>query len=161
MGDSLLDTVIKIYHIHLAAGRDSVVSVFKSRMNKLHTTRSWEFLGLNPLCGNNQGPVTSSAPDVIGGVIDGGSWPESESFSDTGSGAVPIKFKGECVAGENFTSDNCNRKVIGARFYFKGFEAGNGPLEDIGGSFFRSARDSGGHGSHTSSTIAGAIVPNV
>ncbi|KAI9396787.1 hypothetical protein POPTR_004G184600v4 [Populus trichocarpa] len=112
-------------------------------------------MGLNPLCGNNQGPVTSSASDVIVGVIDGGSWPESESFSDTGLGAVPIKFKGECVAGENFTSDNCNW------FYFKGFEAENGPLEDIGGTFFRSARDSDGHGSHTSSTIAGAILPNV
>ena len=72
MDDSLWDTVIQI---HLAAGRDSVVSVFKSRMNKLHTARSWEFLGLNPLYGNNP----------------------------------PIKFKGECVAGENFTSDNCNR----------------------------------------------------
>jgi hypothetical protein len=65
MDDSLLDTTIQIYHIHLAAGRDSAVSVFKSRMNKLHTTRSWEFLGLNPLCGNNQGPVTSSASDVL------------------------------------------------------------------------------------------------
>ncbi|KAL9391187.1 hypothetical protein Peur_015107 [Populus x canadensis] len=31
-----------------------------------------------------------------------GSWPESESFSDTGLGAVPIKFKGECVAGDKF-----------------------------------------------------------
>jgi subtilisin family serine protease len=59
-----------------------------------------------------------------------------------------------------FWIGNC-RKFIGARFYFKGFEAENGPLEDIGGTFFRSARDSDGHGSHTSSTIAGAIVPNV
>ncbi|KAG6778056.1 hypothetical protein POTOM_017901 [Populus tomentosa] len=50
-----------------------------------------------------------------------------------------------------FWTGNC-RKVIRARFYFKGFEADNGPLEEIGGSFFLSARDTDDHGS---------IVPNV
>ncbi|KAI5577660.1 hypothetical protein BDE02_09G128500 [Populus trichocarpa] len=143
------------------AESDSVVSVFESRTNQLHTTHSWDFLGVNSPYANNQRPVTSSVSDVIVGVIDTGFWPESESFSDTGLGTVPVKFKGECVAGENFTSANCNRKVVGARFYFKGFEAENGPLEDFGGTFFRSARDSDGHGSHTASTIAGAVVSNV
>lgn len=49
------------------------------------------------------------------------------------------------------------RKIIGARYYSKGFEAEKGPLE---GTLFRSARDSGGHGTHTASTIAGSIVAN-
>ncbi|KAL3580889.1 hypothetical protein D5086_018724 [Populus alba] len=129
--------------------------------DKLHTTHSWDFLGVNSPYANNQRPVTSSVSDVIVGVIDTGFWPDSESFSDTCLGTVPVKFKGECVAGENFTSANCNRKVVGARFYFKGFEAENGPLEDFGGTFFRSARDSDGHGSHSASTIAGAVVSNV
>ncbi|KAK8482725.1 hypothetical protein V6N12_044707 [Hibiscus sabdariffa] len=90
-----------------------------------------------------------------------GVWPESESFSDEGLGPVPEKFKGECETGEQFELSNCNRKIIGARFHFKGFEAEKGPLESQGGTFFRSARDSDGHGSHTASTIAGSVVENV
>lgn len=53
------------------------------------------------------------------------------------------------------------RKIIGARYYFKGFEAESGSLESQGGTFFRSARDSDGHGTHTASTIAGSVVENV
>lgn len=67
---------------------------------------------------------------------------------------------------ENHESNNVNgfgicRKIIGARFYFKGFEAENGHLESFGGTFFQSAWDSDGHGSHTATTIAGTVVPNV
>eukprot|EP00257_Ricinus_communis_P018873 XP_015577693.1 subtilisin-like protease SBT5.3 [Ricinus communis] len=139
----------------------SVVSVFESRINKLHTTHSWEFLGVNSLYANKLPTASSSSSsDVIVGVIDTGVWPESESFGDTGLGPVPMKFKGACVAGENFTSANCNRKIIGARFYYKGFEAEIGPLENVDGTFFRSARDSDGHGSHTASTIGGNMVTN-
>ncbi|KAK9153713.1 hypothetical protein Sjap_001193 [Stephania japonica] len=90
-----------------------------------------------------------------------GVWPESKSFSDMGLGPIPKRFKGECVAGENFTSANCNRKIIGARFYYRGFEAEIGPLEFVDGIFFRSARDADGHGSHTASTVAGSVVSNV
>ncbi|GKU93863.1 hypothetical protein SLEP1_g7422 [Rubroshorea leprosula] len=50
---------------------------------------------------------------------------------------------------------------ISARFYSQGYEAQNGPLESFNRTFFRSARDSEGHGSHTASTIAGSLVPNV
>ncbi|OAY51419.1 subtilisin-like serine-protease S [Manihot esculenta] len=143
------------------AESDSVVSVFESRMNKLHTTHSWEFLGVSSLHQyNNQLPVASSSSDIIIGVIDSGVWPESESFNDRGLGPVPKKFKGTCVPGEKFSSANCNRKIIGARFYYKGFEAENGPLESFGATFFRSARDSDGHGSHTASTIGGNLVSN-
>ncbi|XP_048140303.1 subtilisin-like serine-protease S [Rhodamnia argentea] len=89
-----------------------------------------------------------------------GVWPESESFRDEGLGLVPEKFKGQCILGENFTLSNCNRKIVGARFYFQGYEAENGPLESFNLPFFRSARDADGHGSHTASTIAGSVVPN-
>ncbi|XVF69150.1 hypothetical protein PTKIN_Ptkin11bG0057800 [Pterospermum kingtungense] len=141
------------------AESDRVVSVFESRINKVHTTRTWDFLGINSVQQHKQLQMDSSS-NVIVGVVDTGIWPESESFSDEGFGPVPEKFKGECVPGEQFTLSNCNRKIIGARFYFKGFEAENGPLESLNRTFFRSARDSDGHGTHTASTIAGSFVAN-
>ncbi|KAL8263051.1 hypothetical protein R6Q59_024400 [Mikania micrantha] len=139
---------------------EGVVSVFESKMNRLHTTNSWKFLGIDSIPQYNK-LSTDIQSDVIVGVIDTGVWPESQSFNDYGLGPVPTKFRGECVSGQNFTRLNCNRKIIGARYYSKGFEAVNGPLENTNQTFFRSARDSDGHGTHTSSTIAGSKVSNV
>ncbi|KAK3408193.1 hypothetical protein EUGRSUZ_J00481 [Eucalyptus grandis] len=126
---------------------DSFISVFESKMNKLHTTHSWDFLGLNSLYQYNQ-RGTEASSDVIVGVIDSVVWPESESFKDKDLGLVPAKFKGQFIIGENFTLSNCNRKIK------------NGPLESFNLPFFRSAQDTDGHGSHTASTIAGSVVPN-
>ncbi|KAI3961000.1 hypothetical protein MKW92_048140 [Papaver armeniacum] len=135
----------------------SVVSVFESTINQIHTTHSWDFLGVN--VPQNNGNIESKS-DVIVGVIDSGVWPESESFNDNGLGPVPERFKGKCVAGDQFTVENCNRKIIGARYYSKGNEA-RGPLESQNITFFRSARDSDGHGTHVASTVAGSVVNNV
>ncbi|OWM68997.1 hypothetical protein CDL15_Pgr025184 [Punica granatum] len=142
------------------SGKGGVISIFESRMIQLHTTHSWEFLGVNSLQYEGQMP-SGSMFDVIVGVIDTGLWPESRSYDDTGVGPVPERFRGECIPGENFTSAHCNRKIIGARYYYKGFEADEGPLESFNQTFFRSARDGDGHGSHTSSTIAGSVVDDV
>lgn len=62
------------------AERKEVISVFKSKTLRLHTTRSWDFLGLRLPTANNDiiQPTTSSkisfaaADDVIVGVIDTG-----------------------------------------------------------------------------------------
>ncbi|KAL0390003.1 UNVERIFIED_CONTAM: Subtilisin-like protease SBT3.9 [Sesamum calycinum] len=142
------------------AESDKVVSVFESKTIHIHTTHSWEFLGISNLEQYHQ-PSMDSTSNVVIGVIDSGVWPESKSFSDYGLGPVPAKFKGECTTGENFTLSNCNRKIVGARFYYGGFIADNGPLESFNHTFFLSARDSDGHGTHTSSTIAGSVVANV
>ena len=53
------------------------------------------------------------------------------------------------------------RKIVGARFYYQGIVADVGPLESFNETFFLSARDSDGHGTHTASTIAGSEVPNI
>ncbi|KAI3886997.1 hypothetical protein MKX03_022790 [Papaver bracteatum] len=137
----------------------SVISVFESKINQIHTTHSWDFLGVDNVPQNSAN--TESKSDVIVGVIDHGVWPESESFDDKGLGPVPERFKGECVAGEQFAVENCNRKIIGARFYSKGFEQAAGPLESQNETFFRSARDSNGHGTHVASIVAGSVVNNV
>ncbi|RZC82208.1 hypothetical protein C5167_044998 [Papaver somniferum] len=140
--------------------KESVISVFESKTNRLHTTHSWEFLGVEGSSQHNK-PTTGYEYDVIVGVIDSGVWPESESFNDEGLGPVPKRFKGECIVADHFTHKNCNRKIIGARFYSKGYEAENGPLESFNATFFRSPRDSDGHGTHTASTVAGSVVNNV
>ncbi|KAL9998225.1 putative tripeptidyl-peptidase II [Helianthus debilis subsp. tardiflorus] len=142
------------------AENEDVVSVFESKISHLHTTNSWKFVGIDSIPQYNKLPIDIQS-DVIVGVIDSGVWPESQSFNDYGLGPVPTRFKGECVSGQKFTSSNCNRKLIGARYYSKGFEAVNGPLENTNKTFFRSARDNDGHGTHTSSTIAGSKVSNV
>lgn len=52
------------------------------------------------------------------------------------------------------------RKIIGARWYIKGYEAEFGKLNTSDGVEFLSPRDASGHGTHTSSIAAGAIVEN-
>ncbi|KAI3886994.1 hypothetical protein MKX03_022787, partial [Papaver bracteatum] len=85
---------------------ESIISVFESKINQLHTTHSWDFLGVDAVPQNNAN--TESKSDVIVGVIDSGVWPESESFNDNGLGPIPKRFKGKCVAGDQFTVENCN-----------------------------------------------------
>lgn len=57
-----------------------------------------------------------------------------------------------CQTGEAFNASNCNRKIIGARWY-----AADARKEDLKGQYM-SARDADGHGTHTASTIAGSPV---
>ncbi|KAJ4826340.1 hypothetical protein Tsubulata_049924, partial [Turnera subulata] len=124
------------------AGMKGVVSVFPSQKKKLHTTRSWDFMGFPQ---NVTRSTTES--DIIVGMLDTGIWPESESFNDTGYGPPPAKWKGTCQQSSNFT---CNNKIIGARYYYS--EGRIDPPD------FPSPRDSEGHGSHTASTAAGNVV---
>ncbi|KAE9622117.1 hypothetical protein Lal_00032903 [Lupinus albus] len=116
---------------------EGVVSVFPNRKLQLHTTRSWDFLGLVKSVKRSR----AKESDVVVGVLDTGIWPESDSFKDKGFGPIPKHWKGACSGGYNFT---CNKKIIGARYY----------TED------KTARDAGGHGTHTASTAAGNYVPS-
>lgn len=52
------------------------------------------------------------------------------------------------------------RKIIGARWYIKGYEAEFGKLNKSDVVEYLSPRDASGHGTHTSSTAAGAPVEN-
>ncbi|KAL7612150.1 cucumisin [Lactuca sativa] len=124
------------------AQMEGVVSVFPSQNKKLHTTRSWDFMGFPQDV--KRAPLES---DVIVGMLDTGAWPESDSFKDDGFGAPPAKWKGSC-ASKNFT---CNNKLIGAKYYNTDGSAGDEEL---------SARDTEGHGTHTASTAAGRAVNN-
>ncbi|BFI42237.1 tRNA guanosine-2'-O-methyltransferase [Marchantia polymorpha subsp. ruderalis] len=144
------------------AERDEVVSVFPNRKHILHTTRSWEFLGLEDsegkLTPNSLWNKSNFGKDVIIGVLDTGVWPESASYRDDGFGPIPARWKGECVAGDEFNASYCNRKLIGGRFFIRGYESEEGPLNTTRTGDFRSARDMDGHGTHTSSTAGGNFV---
>ncbi|KAI9113009.1 hypothetical protein K1719_015941 [Acacia pycnantha] len=125
---------------------EEVVSVIPNGYRKLHTTRSWDFIGL---------PETAKRRlklerDIIVGLLDTGTTPESESFKDDGLGPPPAKWKGSCGHFANFSG--CNNKLIGAK-YFK--LDGNPDTDDI-----QSPIDVDGHGTHTSSTAAGNLVQN-
>ncbi|KAK4846690.1 hypothetical protein QYF36_020894 [Acer negundo] len=132
------------------AKHPKVISVFLNQGRKLHTTHSWEFLGLE-----NHGRVSSNSiwkkarygEDTIIGNLDTGVWPESKSFIDEGLGPIPSKWKGICQ-NEKDATVYCNRKLIGARYFNKGYASVVGPLN----SSFDSPRDTDGHGSHTLST---------
>ncbi|BFG24151.1 hypothetical protein CerSpe_104250 [Prunus speciosa] len=135
----------------------SVLSVTPDQPRQLHTTHTPNFLGLADSFG--LWPNSDYADDVVIGVLDTGIWPERPSFSDSGLGPVPTRWKGTCVTTADFPSSACNRKIIGARAYFNGYESHIGKLMDET-TEAKSPRDTEGHGTHTASTAAGAVVAN-
>lgn len=139
----------------------SVLGVYEETVYSLHTTRTPEFLGLDPQLGLWAGhsPLQLNQ-DVIIGVLDTGVWPESKSFDDTGMPDLPAKWKGECEAGPDFKPTVCNKKLIGARRFSRGYHMASGSDPIPKKQEVDSPRDYDGHGTHTSSTAAGAHVAN-
>ncbi|KNA12113.1 hypothetical protein SOVF_128800 [Spinacia oleracea] len=98
---------------------------------------------------------------VCFGVLAGGGgiWPESPSFSDKGLGEIPKRWKGVCMEGSDFKKSDCNRKLIGARYYIH--QGGFGKYSNSTATKSNvSARDHDSHGTHTASTAAGVQVRN-
>jgi hypothetical protein len=91
-----------------------VVSVFPNSGRKMHTTRSWEFMGLE-----RAGEVPQWSPwevarygeDTIIGNVDSGVWPESLSFNDGEMGPIQDTWKGICQ-NEHDPEFKCNRCAL-------------------------------------------------
>nr|AIC80771.1 subtilase [Cicer arietinum] len=150
--------ILEEKHASQIAEHPNVVSVLLNRGRKLHTTHSWEFMSME------QNGVTPSeslfrkaryGEDTIIGNLDTGVWPESPSFRDEGIGPIPSRWKGTCEG--DITGFRCNRKLIGARYFNRGYAAYAGP-KTIQNHTLNTARDYEGHGSHTLSTIGGNFV---
>ncbi|KAJ8648015.1 hypothetical protein MRB53_001038 [Persea americana] len=67
-------------------------------------------------------------------------------------GAIPNRWKGICMEGNNFTASNCNKKLIGARYCNVSSSESEEEPKD------QTPRDSLGHGTHTASTAGGSAV---
>jgi subtilisin family serine protease len=130
-----------------------VVSVQRDTLSRPDTDNTPTFLGLNAGGGiwSQLGGQSQAGEGVVIGLVDTGIWPEHPSFSGAGYGPPPATWHGICQSGEQWTQANCNNKLIGARYYTKGFGHFGG---DLSGDF-QSARDLEGHGTHTASTAGG------
>ncbi|XP_068659976.1 subtilisin-like protease SBT1.8 [Aristolochia californica] len=137
---------------------DAVLGIYEEAVYHLHTTRTPLFLGLDSESGQAQA-LNQASEDVIVGVLDTGVWPESQSFNDLGMLDIPPRWRGECETGIDFSPKSCNKKLIGARSFSKGYRMatvykGEKPKEND------SPRDVDGHGTHTASTAAGSHAAN-
>ena len=149
------------------ASMPGVLAVTKDEAYTLDTASTPAFLGLSQAAPDGFWARTgATGENVIIAIIDTGAWPEHPSFSDrTGSNGNATKdgklsyhqipgWNGRCVPGEAFTGTDCNQKLIGARYYNAGF-GGNAGVDATMPWEFNSARDYGGHGTHTASTAGG------
>jgi subtilisin family serine protease len=152
--------------------RPDVVKVWADAARSIQTDSSPDFLGLTAEGGlwDDLGGQGSAGENIIVGVLDTGIWPEHPSFSDQSDlsdcegracrrtavySPPPADWHGTCVSGEEFSQNDCNYKLIGARFYRLGAAASAVIPED-----YLSPRDRDGHGTHTASTAGGnANVP--
>jgi subtilisin family serine protease len=154
-----------------------VLSVAKDTIRRSdNDANSTDFLRLSGPNGlwHSLGGTKNAGKGVVIGVIDTGIWPESKSFAAPALGDAPDandptkayrsgdtvvmhkingqQFTGACVAGQDFTADLCNTKVISARFFGDDFLASG---VELAATEHVSPRDGDGHGSHTASTAAG------
>jgi minor extracellular serine protease Vpr len=126
----------------------TVTTVERQEVRRLAGRRQGAGVGL-------AGPDRGGAGTVLG-VIDTGLAPESPLFAAAVPlGAEPRRFAGECETGDSWERDDCDAKVVGARWFVDGFGEDN-----LRTGAYLSARDSDGHGTQMASIAAGnADVP--
>jgi subtilisin family serine protease len=155
------------------AANPNVVAITPDERRKLNTSNTPNFLGLSGPGGAWSRTDANGRPikgeNVIIAHVDSGVWPENPSFSDkVDANGKPVpyyspgtvvydplpagRYKGICQAGEGFTANMCNNKLVGARYFRAAWDASGvatHPTE------YRSPRDQNGHGTHTLGTSGG------
>lgn len=158
------DRVVKGFSVTLTSfqanqflSNPAIFSVMPDQPCQLYTTYNPSFLSL--AASFSLWRNSDYAEDVIVGVLDTRIWPGHPSFSDSGIGSIPPRWKGTCIITPKFPSSSCNRKIIEARAYFNRYKSDIGRLIDESNES-KSPRDTEGHGTHTASTAAGSQVAN-
>ena len=140
------------------AGQKGVQYVMADVMRYPDTDSSGSFLGLS-----GSASAWSTGVDgegVVVGIIDTGIWPEHPSFADDGTYPDPPVVlddsRPNCEFGNTGHNPDdapfeCNNKLIGARQMLDTYRA----ITGVAAFEYDSARDDGGHGTHTASTAAG------
>jgi hypothetical protein len=139
-----------------------VIAVQRDALAHLLTDSSPQFIGAPTIYNQLHQTADDAGKGVIVGVLDTGAWPEHPSYVDHGNlPAPPPKADGTprtCNFGDNpLTPANdpfvCQRKLISGQPFLATYNAvlGDEP-------YATSARDSDGHGTHTSTTAAGGPV---
>jgi hypothetical protein len=138
---------------------EGVDSVQRNDVQKPLTDASPEFIGADQAWEQLSGATSGEGVKV--GVLDTGIWPEHDSYTDPGidhpGGTYGCEFGdgSDPELGDDF---ECNDKLIGAYAFLDTYLL---VLDALPGEFCNndtgecSARDSDGHGTHTSSTAAG------
>jgi len=131
-----------------------VLMVLEDEMRYAETDDTPNFLGLTDPAGAWATGYTGE--NVVVGVIDTGIWPEHPSFADDGSysflpayDGLPCEF-GNTAWNPDDAPFTCNNKLLGARQMLDTYR-----MYYLDPDEFDSARDDGGHGTHTASTAAG------
>lgn len=144
---------------HAAAG-EGVLAVYPDQARQLHTTHTPAFLRLTEAAGLLPAATGGASSSAVVGVLDTGLYPigRSSFAAADGLGPTPASFSGGCVSAGSFNaSAYCNSKLIGAKFFYQGYEAALGhPIDETKES--KSPLDTEGHGTHTASTAAGSPV---
>ncbi len=146
--------VVPANKVRAILGIDGVVAVQRDSMRQPLTDASAAFLNAGPVY-SALGGKANAGQGVIYGNLDTGVWPEHPSFADQGNLAAPPGPARECNFGDNpLTPANdafvCQNKLIGGAAFTDTYDAVQG--DDV---YAGTARDSGGHGTHTASTSAG------
>lgn len=134
------------------------VAVQRNDLRQPLTDASPEFVNAPPVY-DELGTTPNAGEGLILGNIDTGLWPEHPSFDDQGNLPSPGGPDRECNFGDNPLTPEidvfeCQNKLIGGDVFLDDYFMFPRPPE----TFPDTARDSNGHGTHTSSTSAGNVL---
>ncbi|XP_044318478.1 subtilisin-like protease 4 [Triticum aestivum] len=133
--------------------KDWFYKAYPEKTYHLMTTHTPKMLGLmgEDRAGEGVWNTSNMGEGIIIGVLDDGIYAGHPSFDGEGMKPPPKKWTGRC----DFNNTVCNNKLIGARSFFESakwkWKGIDDPVLPI---------NEGQHGTHTSSTAAGAFVPD-
>jgi subtilisin family serine protease len=136
-----------------------VVAVQYDSLRKPLTDASPGFIGANAVY-DKLATTANAGQGIIFGDLDTGVWPEHPSFEDLGNLPAPPGPARTCDFGDNpltipVDPFECNNKLIGGEAFLDTYLSDPDRAAD---ETFTTARDSNGHGTHTTSTTAGNVL---